>query len=112
MVLRNQKGGLSLWHRLLKAEAMKKVTDWPIGLGMNHLEQETSAARLWNAHIDAGNPPDTWANVSDWRGESMFTTNFETGKSLENQGFIEVSGDKFRLTPKAIKLLTEFTENQ
>lgn len=91
---------------------MKKVTDYPLGLGMNHVEQEISAARLWNAHIDAGNQPDAWANVSDWKGESMFTTNFETGKSLENQGFIEISGDKFRLTPKAIKLLTEFTENQ
>ena len=43
----------------------------------------------------------------------MFLVNLQTGKSLENSGFIEVDHDAglFRLTPKAIDLLKKFTDS-
>ena len=93
---------------------MKKVTTLPIGLGMNHLEQEIAACHLWNHHIEASTNPDEWVNLSDWESTHLFRKNPETGLSLENKGFIEVSQQlqKFRFTPKAIELLEKFTQNQ
>lgn len=93
---------------------MQKVTKMPIGLGMNHLEKEIAACQLWNRHIERGNKPDEWEEIQEWHDTAMFSKNLESGKSLENEGFIEVEREngRFRLTPKAIELLKEFTENQ
>lgn len=92
---------------------MNKVTKLPIGLGMNHLEQEISACHLWNRNIRENLPPDAWVEIQEFAGGDMFLVNRQTGASLENSGFIEIDrkAGLFRLTPKAIDLLKKFTDS-
>lgn len=89
---------------------MKKIESWPIGLGMNHLEQEAAAARCWNRNIDNEQPQNSWLPIHFGQMAGVFSVNYKTGLSLEKSGFVEVEGDRFRLTEKAIELLKEFTE--
>lgn len=94
---------------------MQKVTKMPIGLGMNHLEQEIAACHIWNRHVEAGAQPDEWISLSESSlPPYLFSRNPETGLSLENQGFLEIDteGQQFRLTPKAIALLEKFVAEQ
>jgi hypothetical protein len=90
-----------------------KVVRLPIGLGMNHLEQEYAASWVWNQLIDDDLPPGTWLEINQGTPH-IFATNYETGKSLENTGCIEMTADRqfFRLTEKAIDLLEKFTAEQ
>ncbi len=96
---------------------MQEIIKRPFGLGMNHIEQEIAACQVWNELQEADLKPDTWLTIQDHhRQGSLFTRNPETGLSLENSGFIEVDekngNSHFRLTQKAIDLLTKFSENQ
>ena len=94
---------------------MQKVTKMPIGLGMNHLEQEIAACHVWNRLAEAGAPPDEWISLSATELPAyLFSRNPETALSLENQGFLEIDkeGQRFRLTPKAISLLEKFVAEQ
>lgn len=86
----------------------------PIGLGMNHLEQEIAACQLWNRNIEDGKPAETWIELADYPDSELFAKNLQTGYSLENSGFLEIDkqSEKFRLTAKAVALLEKFTENQ
>lgn len=89
---------------------MQKVTKMPIGLGMNHLEQEIAACQLYNAAIEAGN---LWAWIPvKGTNPDLFSENRETGKSLLGSGFIEVENDLVRLTTKAIELIQKFVSEQ
>ena len=90
---------------------MKKITKMPIGLGMNHLEQEIAACHAWNSLIDQGLNSDAHLPIVG-RNPDLFATNRETGLSLSGSGLIEVSDEMVRLTPKAIELLKKFSENQ
>ena len=81
----------------------------PIGLGMNHLEQEIAACQFWNVLIDAGQYASAWRPVSECQNRDLFAVNPETGASLEGGGFIEIEGDRVRLTEKAIIMLSRFS---
>ena len=61
---------------------MNKVTKLPIGLGMNHLEQEIAACHLWNRNIRENVTPDAWVGIQEFAGGDMFLVNLQTGKSL------------------------------
>ncbi len=96
---------------------MKKITKMPIGLGMNHLGQEIAACWVWNELAEADINPGSWQPITDQnKNGHLFKKNIETGRSLENSGFIEVDqkngNSHFRLTEKAVDLLTKFSENQ
>lgn len=92
---------------------INKVTKLPIGLGMNHLEQEIAACHMWNNLIIAEKTPREWLRIYPPMS-ALFDQNKETGLSLENQGFIEVdaSRENVRFTEKAIKLLVSFTDSE
>ena len=90
---------------------MQKVTKLPIGLGMNHTEQEIAACQLYNACIDAGVDATAWMPIAD-RNHDLFATNRESGHSLLGSGFIEVSGESVRLTQKAVDLIVKFVSEQ
>lgn len=85
----------------------------PIGLGMNHLEQEIAACHVWNIICELRYNPEVWL-MSIAAPTGLFGVNQETGLGLENSGFIEVTEDRvsYRFTPKAIELLKTFAENQ
>lgn len=90
----------------LKQNTMKRIKQIPFGLGMGHIEQEIAACQVWNIHAKGGTNPGDWVDVEQFRDTQLFDTNIESGKSLENQGFIEFDGEgSFRLTAKAIELL-------
>ncbi len=90
---------------------MQKVTKLPIGLGMNHTEQEIAACQLWNTIIESGKDATAWMPV-EGRDPDLFSTNWESGRSLLGSGFIEVSGDSVRLTQKAVDLIEKFVSEQ
>ena len=89
-----------------------KVTRWPIGLGMNHLEQEAAASHFWNDLIDGELEPTAWLPVS-MAHKDLFAKNMETGANMLDSGFIEMSenGEMVRLTDRAIELLEKFTKS-
>ena len=81
-----------------------KFTSYPIGLGCNHLEQETAVAYHWNECVDLGVSPDTPIEISKTRAHNFEHANIETGLSLLNTGHVEkIGGGVWKLTNKTIE---------
>lgn len=87
---------------------MKKFTSIPIGLDINHSEQEITIAHHWNQCIDEGVSPDTPIEVISIRVDNFKHTNQETGLSILNTGHVEEVNGKWKLTEKAIKKCKEY----
>ena len=85
-----------------------KITKYPIGLGMGNLELEEAASRCWNHIIENELPLDTWIDNSLGEEMGIFYKKPQTGLTLFKQGFIEIDGDKFKLSDSAIELLVNF----
>lgn len=79
-----------------------KFTRYPIGLDINHLEQEIAIAHHWNECIELGVSPDTPIDVNETRVHNFNHVNPETGLSVVNTGHAEEIGRKWKLTQKAI----------
>ena len=87
---------------------MKKFKSSPIGLGINHLEQEESIAHHWNECINMGVSPDTPIEISEVRKHNFNHVNRETKLSIVNTYHaIEVDG-KWKLTDKSIEKCKKF----
>ena len=87
---------------------LKKFTQLPIGLGINHPEQEESIAHHWNECIVLGVDPSEPIEISDVREYNFTFKNYETGLSIENTNQAEKVGDKWRLTDKTIQKCKNF----
>ena len=62
---------------------MNKVTRLPIGLGMNHIEQEIAAYHWWNRNIRENVPPEALAEIQEFNGSNMFLQNMQTASPLK-----------------------------
>ena len=87
---------------------MKKFTTYPIGLGINHSEQEVTIAHHWNQCIDEGVDPSSPIEVTEVRARNFEFKNYETGLSIVNTGHVEKVDGKWKLTEKAIKKCNDF----
>ena len=87
---------------------LKKFTKLPIGLGINHLEQEESIAHHWNECVDLEVDPSEPIEINKTREHNFTFRNYETGLSIENTGHAEKVGDKWKLTDKTIEKCKDF----
>jgi hypothetical protein len=63
---------------------MKKFTTYPVGLGINHIEQEMTVAYCWNQLADEGKRPDEPFVAPAGRIKHINERNAQTGLSLIN----------------------------
>jgi hypothetical protein len=81
----------------------KKFERIPVGLKINHVEQEIYIAHIWNQLIDEGKEPTAEILATDDQLKWVNKPNHETGLSLVNTEHVEVlEGKRLRLTQKTI----------
>lgn len=86
----------------------KKFVESTIGLGMPHAEHDDVVAYHWNQCVDEGVSPDTFIKVSDVREHNFKFQNYETGKSLSNQGCVIEREGRWRLSDETIEKCKKF----